>query len=284
MPMPALAGPDSSPGPRHSRVIPGRAEVLRRLDVEFREAYGFGLPAAPAIPGEASRDGWSIERRRGGIGQSYVAEDCIEPPHHVLRLDGVTWMSDSLLELESHAWHVHRARGLVVVAGLGLGLYALAAAAAPGVERVVVAEIDPGLPVLLSVAGRTLPANVVVVEADVTSDAGIAALARTLGGRRPDYVYADIWPTYPDPTAPATTARLRDALGAAEAGWWGQEAALATSADEAGIALDEDAILGFARSVGVDVRPTSGYAEFCRQVGRAHGLRVDGPCMAEPRM
>ncbi len=229
-------------------------------------------------------DGWSLERHPGGIGQSYTAETSIEPPYHILRRDGVTWMTDSLLELESHAWHVHRARGLVVVAGLGLGLYALAAAAKPSVERVVVAEIDPRLVALLSAAGRTLPPKVEVVEADVTTSAGIRRLEQALSGREPDYLYADIWPDYPNPMASGTTSAMCGALRPAEAGWWGQEAAMAAHADEAGLGLDEEMLVEFGRSAGVPIRATAGYVEFCRHVGTAHGLRVDGPPTTGPGM
>lgn len=257
--------------------FPADGGILARRDAEFREAYGFGLPAPAGTLRAAARDGWRLESRRGGIGQSYVAESCVEPPFHVLRQGDVLWMSDSLLELESHAWHVDRARGLVVVAGLGMGMYALAAAARPEVRRVVVAEIDPNLAGMLAAAGRRLPDKVELVVADATTDAGIASIAGALRGGRPDYLYADIWPTYPDPGAPGTTARLAAALGASEAGWWGQEAAVAHHADAEGLELDGASVLAFGRSRGVPIRSTPGYVAFCRDVALAHGLAVDGP-------
>lgn len=250
--------------------------ILERRDAELREAYGFGLPTAFPAYGHAVQGPWSVQPRLGGISQGYVAESTIEGPFHVLKRDGETWMSTAFLELESHAWHLHKANGLVVAAGLGMGMYACAAAARPNVDEVVVADVDGDVIALFAKAAVIAPevARKITV---VHADAGGPALARILGGRRPDYLFADIWPTYPDPDAPVWTRRLVESLDPREAGWWGQEAAFAHDRADEGTDIDRAALSAFLAGHGIPCEVTDGYVAFCRDVARAHGLAPEAP-------
>jgi len=250
--------------------------LVAARDDEFREAYGFGIPVAMPAYGGASRGPWSLASRRGGVGEGYVSTNTVEAPYHVLRRDGVTWMSTAFLELESHAWHLHKARGLVAVAGLGMGLYACAAAARPEVDEVVVAEVDADVIALFGLTADHAPEVACKVRI-VHGDAAGPAFADALGGRRPDYLYADIWPTYPDPDAPGWTRGLVEGLRPHEAGWWGQEAAFAHRCLDGGIDMDEAALGTFLNDVGVPCVVTGGYAAFCRDVATAHGLVAEMP-------
>lgn len=251
--------------------------ALSDRDREMMEDYGFG-PVVPCLryaPAAVGR--WTMASRRGGLSEGYVALSCIDAPYHAMvRDDGEEWMSSSMLETESHAWHLHRAAGDVVVGGLGMAMFAHAAAMKPEVERVVVVDVDPEIPRLLdlSAPGWRHPKMEILIH-----DVAEASLARrvreALGRDGVDYLYMDIWLDYPDPEAPGLTGRLARDLGAREAGWWGQEAALAFATG--GVGLDEDGCRRFFEGVGVPVRVDDGYVRFCNDVALAHGMEPAAP-------
>ena len=97
--------------------------------------YGFGLFPLPSYRPVELGD-WRVRLHLPSRGDGYLATQALES-RAVLTRAGKVWMCTGLLEQESHAWHVHCARGTVVVAGLGLGMYAYAAAMKPEVERVI---------------------------------------------------------------------------------------------------------------------------------------------------
>lgn len=251
------------------RTTPAAAPRPYSLDEarDMRALYGFGLFPLPNY--QPARVGpWRLERHRGSLAHGYVTRAVVEPVRCVLYRDRTPWMSTGLLEQESHAWHVHRARGLVVVFGLGMGMYLHAVAAKPEVTRVIVVDKAPEVLEILRAAtdfdawpGR---GKITLIEADALDPATPDAIRATAGGQRPDYLYTDIWPTYPDPKAPAQTAALVRALAPVEAGWWGQETSFALWAYRQGgrAATLED----YAQEVGVPMAPTGGYHAFCRDV------------------
>ena len=246
---------------------------------EMRETYGFGLPATPSYR-TAQIGAWRIASRpeMASNDGTYLSHHAIEPAHHVLYQGDETWMATSLLERQSHAWHVAEARGLVVVAGLGLGMYALQAAAKPEVDLVIVGEISPEVIDLFSGCVETAPENlekIRIVKADVRSPSFADRVQDLIGDRRPDYLYADIWPDYPNPEGPALTAGLNRTLRPAAAGWWGQELAFGLWCEEKGRACDRTSLVSFFADAGVPVEPTAGYLHFCRDAIETAGLDLE---------
>ncbi|MFP4361743.1 MAG: hypothetical protein ACLFTG_13845, partial [Alphaproteobacteria bacterium] len=193
-------------------------------------AYGFGLFPLPAYR-EAARGRWRVVRHGPGPVTGYVSGPAIEPFRHVLYEHRRAWMSTSLMEQESHAFHVDRARGAVVVAGLGMGLYAYAAAHKPEVERVVVVERTAEVIALVAQAAalHAWPhrAKVTILKADALGCELAGRVDAALAGRRPSYLYADIWTHAGAAAAPAETAAMVRALAPEAAGWWGQELSFA---------------------------------------------------------
>ena len=242
-------------------------------------AYGFGLFPLPAYR-DAARGPWRVVRHGPATVTGYVSGAVIEPCRHVLYERRRPWMSTSLLEQESHAVHVDRARGAVVVAGLGMAMYAYAAAHKPAVERVVVVERAPEVIALVSEAAglRSWPGRdkVTILEADALGPELAARVDAALAGRRPSYLYADIWTDAGAAAAPAETAAMVRALGPEAAGWWGQELAFARWCRSAGRPPDAAALGDYTVAVGVPIPVTAGYAAFCRDVAAAR-LSADRP-------
>lgn len=240
-------------------------------DIEMREDYGFGLPVPSLRYATASLGDWRIRSHPGGLAPAYVSVDVVDPRHHVLDLRDDTWMSTGHLETESHAWHLHRARGTVVVGGLGMAMFAHAVACKPEVERVIVAEIDPDLVAILDAsAPEWRHPKIELAIADVRAERFTQDILDRLGRISPDYLYLDIWKGYPDPEAPTLTADLARSLGAREAGWWGQEAELGLRLD--GNPADVPTLSAIFQDIGVPAFVDEGYARFCADVTLAHGL------------
>lgn len=240
----------------------------------MRAAYGFGLFPMPRYR-PARVEAWRVTGHLPGIAAGYVTRAALES-RHVLTHGKKVWMSTGLMEQESHAWHVHCARGTVVAAGLGLGLYAFAASLKPAVRLVVVAENFPEVIRVMNEAARFEEwphrDKVRIVEADALApDFADRVLAET-GGTRPDYLYADIWPEFPAKDAPAATAMMARATGARAAGWWGQEVSFGLWCRQAARWPDESALRNYFGEVGVPVPVTAGYAAFCRDVMAVHGI------------
>ncbi|SOE00266.1 hypothetical protein [Caenispirillum bisanense] len=216
--------------------------------------FGFEPLAEPPWR-EAEAGPWRLRVQRGSAAHGYVSRTVVEPRRAVLCKGRTPWMSNGALERESHAWHGERARGLVVVAGLGMGLHAHAVAAKPEVERVVVAEVAPDV-IAVMCAGSGFDAwphrdKVTLLQADVLAPDFAARLAAATGGRRPDYLYADIWPDYPAAAAPAQTAALVRALDPVAAGWWGQELAAAAWAHRRRLPLAPATLDAWAAATGL---------------------------------
>lgn len=250
--------------------------------------YGFGLFPVPAYR-DATVGDWRVVRYGLGPVEGYVSGLVMEPCRHVLHQGRTAWMSSSLMEQESHAFHVHQARGVVIVAGLGMGMYAYAASLKPEVERVVVVERAPEvIAVVREAAGLALwpgREKVTILEADALGLELPAHVEAATGGRRPDYFYADIWPTCGAAEAPAETARMVRALCPEAAGWWGQELSfgLWCRDQEPNREPGEASLRAYADQIGVPIPITEGYAAFCQDViavrlPRSKGLlRSRGP-------
>jgi hypothetical protein len=247
---------------------------LRGLSAEYEAAYGFGLPWAIPSYSAKKRGRWSVKRVAGSAGSSYLARHSVDQWHDALCHGDEAWMSTSMLEIESHAWHLHCATGNVLVAGLGMGMYLHAVAAKPEVERVVVLEIDPDvIAIMQSSTGFDQWADrdkIVIINADALSPSTASLVTEAFSGRRPDYLYADIWPVFPAQEAPRETVTMAELFHPVHAGWWGQEVEyglwIEAGQREPGLADLE----AFFLHHGIDAPTSEGYMAFCETVLEAH--------------
>lgn len=244
------------------------------------DAYGFGHFALPRYR-EHRRGTWRLTRHLPSLADGYVSPTAMEGDRHVLYHRRTPWMSTGRMERESHAYHVHAARGAVVVAGLGLAMYAHAVAAKPDVERVVIIEISADVIALMRVASGwdTWPhrRKMLILHGDARTAASASAVAEVLGGRPPDYLFADIWRRCDEPQSREEMADMVRSLRPRRAGWWGQELAFASwararaTSGTPAVTASEGALRDFFAEAGVPVPVTSGYAAFCRDVIAAAG-------------
>lgn len=229
---------------------------LKRLSQEYEHSYGFGLPWA--IPDYQSADvgSCSLRSRPGGIYESYLAESCIEKPHDVFFRNGETWMSTSMLEIESHAWHLHCSKGNVLIAGLGMGMFLHAVAAKDDVENVVVLEIDPDVIELFKCSSgfEHWPHRdkITILNTDALSSNAVADVRSAFAGKRADYLYVDIWPVFPAVEAPEDTRNMVAIHDPVYAGWWGQEVEYGLWVEAGNRQIDSDDLAGFFRHHGID--------------------------------
>lgn len=244
--------------------------------------YGFGLFPLPAYR-DAAAGAWRVVRYGPGPVEGYTSGLVVEPCRYVLHQGRMAWMSTSLLEQESHAFHVHQARGVVVVAGLGMGMYAYAVSLKPEVERIVVVERAPEVIAVVREAaslacwpGRE---KMTILKADALGPELPARVEAATGGQRPNYVYADIWPTCGAPEAPAETARMVRALRPRAAGWWGQELSFGLWCRDQGREPDEVSLRTYAERTGVPIPMVAGYVNFCRDVIAARLPRRKRPSL-----
>jgi hypothetical protein len=232
-------------------------------------SYGFGLFPVPAYR-DAAVGEWRVVRHGPGPVEGYISGLVMEPSRHVLHQGWTAWMSTSLMEQESHAFHVHQARGVVVVAGLGMGLYAHAASLKPEVERVVVVErVREVIAIVREAAGLARwpgREKLTILQADALGPELSAQVDAATSRRRPDYLYADIWPTCGAAEAPAETAVMVRALRPEAAGWWGQELSFGLWCRDREREPDEASLRAYAGLTGVPIPVTAGYARFCRDV------------------
>ena len=232
-------------------------------------AYGFGLFSPPRLR-DARVGGWRLVRYLPSLGEGYGSGAVVEPCRFVLYRGRTAWMSSGLMELESHSWHVHQARGLVVAAGLGLGLYAHACCGRSEVDRVVILEREPEVVALVRQSARIAEwpgaGKLTIMVADALSPRVAETVARAVGRRRPDYFYADIWSACAAPDAPAETATMVAALRPRAAGWWGQELSFGLWCRERGYEPDAAALREYGSQVGVPIPVTDGYVRFCGDI------------------
>jgi hypothetical protein len=245
---------------------------------DFLEDFGFPMPSRLPRWNSGQVGSWSLRPRMQGYASSYLAETALQPAHSCLSRGGEVWMCDSLLELESHAWHVHRAHGSVLVGGLGMGLYAALAAAKPTVARVLVTETDREVVELFR---RTLDQNwpgldkIRIVQADVT-DPDFALQVPILLPDGVDCLYVDIWPDYPNTHASAQTSALARRTHAHEAGWWGQELGFADWCANHDRMPEMEGWHEWCAHHCLPATANAGYLRFIRAVAAAHGLETAG--------
>jgi hypothetical protein len=248
-------------------------DYLRAVSEEFEQSYGFGLPWDIPQYHPSDVGSWSLRSRRGGVFDSYLAETCIEQPHDVLCHNGDAWMSTSMLEIESHAWHHHCSKGNVLIAGLGMGMFLHAVAAKQDVHKIVVLEIDPDVIALFKTStdfdNWPHRDKIVILQTDALSPNSAAAVQAAFHGMRPDYLYVDIWPVFPAVEAPYDTRKMVAIHSPVSAGWWGQEVEYGLWVEAGNSQIDGEDLAAFFAHQGIDVFLTVGYASFCSDVFKA---------------
>lgn len=247
---------------------------LEDVSNEFEFSYGFGVPykLPDYMPTQAGE--WTIKPRPGGVTSSYLAELVVDQPHFILTKGNEVWMSTGLLEIESHAWHLYKAHGNVLVAGLGMGMFAHAAAAKPEVSRVVVIERDPEVIALMKQStcfdAWEFRNKIIILEGDALDYNIQAAVSDAFEDRTPDYLYADIWPYFPAPEAPQQTRDMIALFSPKEAGWWGQEIEYGIWLENQDARPDDIMLDRFFYEHKIKVTLTPGYSEFCKDAFRLH--------------
>jgi hypothetical protein len=230
-------------------------------------AFGFGLFALPRYA-EVKGKGWHVRHHLPSMSEGYLSQSFIEGNRFVLYEGRRPWMSTGLFEVESHAWHVHAAHGLVVVAGLGMGMYAYAVSQKPEVSQVVIIERDPRVAEIIEEAAGFSQwphrDKIQLLLADALDPDLAAKVALFTDGRAADYFYADIWPLTPDASAPLQMREMVQRLAPKSAGWWGQEFNFGQWCLASGTEPDEAALRGYLAEQGLDVPVTAGYGAFCR--------------------
>jgi hypothetical protein len=243
-------------------------DYLKALSDDYLKAYGFELPWQ--IPRyEPTKSGeWSVRSRPGGLAGSYLAHEIVEPPHSVLYHGDDVWMSTGLIEVESHAWHLNCATGNLVIAGLGLGMYLHAAAMKPDVKKIVVLELDPNVIALMKKStdfeNWVHKDKITIIEADALAKETSAKVWAAFDGERPDYLYADIWPVFPAPEAPAQTKAMIDLYDPQTSGWWGQEVAFGVWLDDHARDANLDSLHAFFEDHEIVAPIHEGYLAFCQ--------------------
>lgn len=124
---------------------------------------------------------------RGGRG--YVREG---DTYAEMREGGTIWMSDTRDERNDHRQIIRRARGHVLIGGLGLGMVTLAVALKADVSRVTVIERNPDViaivcPALIRALGPRADV-LTIIEADMMTWSPPT-------GEMYDTLWFDIWPT-----------------------------------------------------------------------------------------
>lgn len=247
---------------------------LRVLSNGYEADYGFGLPWS--IPHYQSADvgSWSLRSRPGGVYESYLSQTCVERPHDVLCHNGDAWMSTSMLEIESHAWHLHCSKGNVLIAGLGMGMFLHAVAVKKDVEHVVVLEIDADV-IELFKRSTNFDAwphrdKITILNVDALSPEAAVDVRAAFAGKAPDYLYVDIWPVFPAVEAPADTRKMVSIHNPVSAGWWGQEVEYGLWVEAGNRHIDGDDLSSFFNHQGINVALTVGYVKFCVDAFSAH--------------
>lgn len=136
------------------------------------------------------------------------------------------WMSLSPLELESHAFHVAAAHGKVLVAGLGMGMYLFNILRKPEVTEVHVLEQSEEVVAAFRAFAKPEEwegwEKVTIHLCDALEPS--PELVEQV--YRPDYLYADIWPSIADHNAREQMSEMCASYNPKEAGYWCVEADL----------------------------------------------------------
>lgn len=171
---------------------------------------------------------WAIEHYEVTKEQSQMTainmhsgNDFVPPGKYTRLVNGRTvWMSDTDMEQRTNYGVVNKAKGDVLIAGLGLGMVLVPILAKPEVRHVTVLEKYPEVrklvevPLLMHLGTRTA-LKLTVIDADVHT-------WKPPAGQKWDCIYFDIWASQStDTLQEIATLKRRFARRKAEGGWMG---------------------------------------------------------------
>lgn len=184
-------------------------------------------------------DSWQLELIPALIAPGYWSPSALMTDVAALKSGGATWMSMTMMEIESQEIGIRLAHGHVVIFGLGMGWAAAATAALDAVDRVSVVEADTSVLALHRELGlfQQLPpaaaAKISVLHGD----------ARTYVPERPvDLLMADIWLPLVGGDRVSEVAAMQANVQARAIYFWGQELEIARRAVAAGRELEDAGI------------------------------------------
>ncbi len=198
-----------------------------------------GFPKIASYRKDSCRIGqWSLKRFTHRPVKGYFSALSEEGEGVALLKGGVTWMSLTPLEIESHLMAHHSAKGRVVVVGLGLGLgmIALSILKKASVKQLTIIDIDDTLlksfPDILDDSERQYVLDSIetgrlrMVCADCCAALPVDLVAELRGA---DYLWIDIWPELGTDQAYHDAMRLQSQLKAKCVDYWGIELHLCKS-------------------------------------------------------
>lgn len=162
---------------------------------------------------------WEMSNPAAYEKAGYWSDRVVQFSPFVLRRGDVTWMSTSLMEMESQQHHMALAYGHTVIGGLGMGLVTFNVALNPRVTRVVVVERDPVIieafnHFTFSTWPKAVRDKVRIVNKSVFDFRPSAPV---------DALIMDIWPVLGDDNGLPDTQRVQRMVNARSVGYWGQE-------------------------------------------------------------
>ena len=169
---------------------------------------------------EFSDKGWELTKVKVPAAVGYLSWGPVtnDKPLWVLKRDGKVWMSDSPKELESMKYAIHRAKGTVVIGGLGMGWVAWKCALKDSVDRVIVIEKDRDLIEVFPTMINNNDIPFTIHEADIFD-----VTLNDLGVNQVDFMFIDIWPSFGMESIPHETKTIWENIPAKEVNYWGQE-------------------------------------------------------------
>lgn len=151
-------------------LFPRMAEIVPEGSLGLAEITHFGV--------SEDESAFTAMRAAHKGAQEYVA-----PGRYArLRVNRELMMTDTNMERATNREVVRRARGRVLIAGLGLGMIVHPIAAKPGVSVTVIEKYRD----VIDLVSPTLPSGVTVIEGDILT-------WRPERGTKYDTIYFDIW-------------------------------------------------------------------------------------------
>jgi len=191
-------------------------EGYNKITTEIKKS----IPSEEPPYVEFSDNGWELTKVEvpAAIGYFSWGPISLDEPLWVLTRDEQVWMSNSPRELESMEYAIYRAKGTVIIGGLGMGWVAWKCAMKDSVDKVIVIENDTDLieifPTMIN--GENMPFTIYEGNVfDVRLD--------DLEVDKVDFMFLDIWPAIGADTIPGESKEIWKNIPAKEVNYWGQE-------------------------------------------------------------
>tara|TARA_Y100000004_G_scaffold197250_1_gene270663 strand:- start:10275 stop:11186 length:912 start_codon:yes stop_codon:yes gene_type:complete len=215
--------------PRQMIDIDGYNTIMKKIKAS--------IPSEEPPYEEFSDASWELSRQEvpAAIGYFSWGPVQIEEPLWVLCRNGQVWMSNSPRELESMQYAIYRAKGTVVIGGLGMGWVAWKCALKDSVDEVIVIEKDEELI-------EMFPKMIGGAEPPFTIHQGDIFDVRMsdLGVEDVDFMFLDIWAVIGTDTTLPEARKIHVSIPAKELNYWGQESDIGMFSLENGPLLTDD--------------------------------------------